>query len=487
MAEFIDCPGCHEQVKLIHGYYSLGGHQPECSFAGAKYNKNDHFAGRWPYPYQLKAINWSQRHPKFGLFWEMRLGKTLTLIQSFKRRNIQKVLVVCPKSVVPTWIDELKLEGINGLTIDTNLARNMGFALNSLKTWFVTNYETLIREDLSQYGWEGIVCDESHKLKDPRTKISNTLTGEDYRYIHNRACLTGTPAPENLLEYFQQLKFLFGSFAGCDTHYQFKSKFFYHLGGNQYAPKYGVENFLAKQLAEHCNVMKRIHAGIGGETIYEKREVEISGEYLQLYDDFERSWASEEYDTKYAIAAYQYLHQLSGGYHKKEKLTSDHKIKEVKDLLRNDLKGEQVVIWCKYRKELEAVKDEVSRYGPATDIHGDVHVEERHKRRIDFNNGKYRYLCCLIKAASQGLDMSGADTAIVFSNEFGSMYRSQMVDRLVHPEKKTPNLIIDIIAKGTVCEEVFHAVKAKQDNQDSFLKNIHQKLQEKYATSTATA
>ncbi|MBK9284961.1 MAG: DEAD/DEAH box helicase [Sphingobacteriaceae bacterium] len=490
MKKYITCPACKAEVKVIANLYSLGGHIGDCHLAGEELVDPDKYIapsiGRTPFPYQQKGIEWGlpPERDNFALFWEMRLGKTLTAIKILQGKGVKKPLIVCPKAVIHTWLDELKLEGIeNPLVINTDLARVMKPAIQKLETWYVTNYETLIREDISDCGFDAIVCDESHKLKDPKTKISSHLTSESWRKVPIKGLLTGTPAPENLLEYYQQMKFLFGDFAGCPTFWQFKHRFFKHEGNNRYVPKYGIADYLSGVLATYCNVLKREHAGIGGKTLYEQRFVSLEGDYKQLYEKYERDWISksEEYDAQYAIAAYQHLHQLSGGFHKKEELKSDHKLKELKSLLRNDLAGEQVVIWCKYLEELETICKEISKYGRTTFIRGDVPLDVRHQRRLDFNEGHYKYLVCQIKTASQGLDMSGADTAIVYSNEFGAMYRSQLVDRLVHPHKKTPNLIIDIVCENTLCHEVYNSLMAKIDDQNAMLQKVYNKLREKYA------
>lgn len=479
------CPACNKEVKLVGSVFALGGHEGNCPLAGQTIT--DIYVNpniRIPFPYQQKGIEWASPRSAFAFFWEMRLGKTLTAIRTLQEKGIKKPLIVCPKAVIHTWIDELKLEGIDQpLIINTDLARVMKPAIQSLETWFVTNYETLIREDLSDCGFDAILCDESHKIKDPKTKISKHLT-ECWQNTPVKCLLTGTPAPENLLEYFQQMKFLFGEFAGCESYWKFKNRFFQHVGNNQYRPLYGFTDYLSSVLAEHCNVLKREHAGIGGKTLYEVRRVQLEGEYRTLYEKYEMDWLSnsEEYDAQYAIAAYQHLHQLSGGYHKKEKITSDHKIKELKSLIRQDLAGEQVIVWCKYLNELEVVVKTLEKYGRTTFIRGDVDIAVRHQRREDFNQGYYKYLVCQIRTASQGLDMSGADTAIVYSNEFGAMYRSQLVDRLVHPNKKTPNLIIDIITEDTLCEETYNSLMNKINDQNAMLKRVYDKLREKYGS-----
>jgi SNF2 family DNA or RNA helicase len=89
-------------------------------------------SGRTPYLYQHKCIDWAIEKIKAGqtalpLFVEMRLGKTLMTLKVLKylmdRGEVSRVLIVCPKTVIPVWERELKLEDQVGLRFDTKLVR----------------------------------------------------------------------------------------------------------------------------------------------------------------------------------------------------------------------------------------------------------------------------------------------------------------------------------------------------------------------------
>ena len=57
-------------------------------------------------PYQEEDCARIMRYKAFACFNEQRTGKTPTALQSLVRRNVTKILVVCPKSAIYPWVQE---------------------------------------------------------------------------------------------------------------------------------------------------------------------------------------------------------------------------------------------------------------------------------------------------------------------------------------------------------------------------------------------
>ena len=57
-------------------------------------------------PYQEEDCARIMQYKAFACFNEQRTGKTPTALQSLVRRNVTKILVVCPKSAVYPWVQE---------------------------------------------------------------------------------------------------------------------------------------------------------------------------------------------------------------------------------------------------------------------------------------------------------------------------------------------------------------------------------------------
>src|SRR5690606_19836548 len=109
-------------------------------------------------------------------------------------------------------------------------------------------------------------------------------------------------------------------------------------------------------------------------------------------------------------------------------------------------------------------------------IYGDVPNHKRHEYINELNEGKITHLLCQEKTAQMGLDFSAADTAIYFSNSTSALTRLQTEDRIIHPEKSSPVLLIDFITQNSIDEDVYEALMAKTAGQEEFMKMIYENM-----------
>lgn len=123
-------------------------------------------------------------------------GKTLETILWIKLilKKDFKALILCPKSVISTWEDQLKKYWPDYL--DCGI-------------WWITNYEQLRNAETlyraKQFVWDIIVLDESHKIKSMKSKINDAVFQLHSKHRH---CLTGTPIKNRPQDLAAQLKFL---------------------------------------------------------------------------------------------------------------------------------------------------------------------------------------------------------------------------------------------------------------------------------------
>ena len=433
------------------------------------------------YHYQQKVLDWAQSKNKIALFLEMRLGKTIIAIRWLQQKNPtpSRILIISPLSVVNTWLSELNLEGIEPIIINTKLTNDpvINKPLSYLPGWFITNYECITFSDISTYQWDAVILDESPRIKSPTTKISKAICA-DFIDIPNKAVLTGTPAPETPLDYFQQLKFLNGKMLGCESYYEFKNRYFWTNFMTRKIEPYSkkAKEQITNHVADHAYVLKREHVDIGSKKIYETRYVEMEGQIRSEYDKFEKDWLNESFETKWAIVAFNFMRQMTGGFPQNKPFKSDHKIKEVKVLLSSELKNEQVVIWCWHKNEIKELYNQLKYKYISEYITGETPTLDREKYRLRFQKKHIQILICQIKTASMGIDLSAADTAINYSKSYSGMDNLQIEDRLIHPTKKKPLLFIDIITKNSYDEDLQKAILAKVSSSSEFLKIIHNNM-----------
>lgn len=427
-----------------------------------------------PYYYQQKVIDWAADKDKIPLFIQMRLGKTLITIRWAKAKNPNRVLVVCPKTVIPTWINELKDENIEPLLINTKFNRIIGDAIAKMPGWFVTNYETITFSEISKQDWDVVILDESTKIRIIGNKIT-TKCCNDFKDVPCKAILAGKPNPESMFDYFNQFKFLYGDCLGFESYYEFVRRFSSYGEPTGYAKR-----MMAAFVAENAYYLTRDQVHVGSKKVFSERYCELEPDAKSAYQDFEGQWFNEDFDTKWAIVAYNYMHQMAGGLPQDKQYKSYHKVNEIYDMLKEEVPNEQVVIWCRFTGEIDLLAQRLIDRGISTGIiNGQVTGENRETVRVDFQKGNYQVIVAQIKCASMGVDLSASDTVFYYSNSFSNLDRQQSEDRVIHPEKEQIISFTDFITADTIDVDIHMALKDKEANSEAFLHNVYDKMKER--------
>tara|TARA_R100000808_G_scaffold7795_1_gene22498 strand:- start:129 stop:1628 length:1500 start_codon:yes stop_codon:yes gene_type:complete len=170
-------------------------------------------APEWMFDYQRDITNLAIRKRKFSLFWDCGLGKTAAILEfarqavlDLKQRN-QGVLIVSPLMVVPQTIEEC--QKFYGDEIDIEHVRS-----GDVSNWLlscggkvgITNYEAFTHQhDRGRLG--ALILDESSMLKSHYGKWATNLI-EIGKGLDWKLCATGTPAPNDRIEYANHAVFL---------------------------------------------------------------------------------------------------------------------------------------------------------------------------------------------------------------------------------------------------------------------------------------
>src|SRR6056297_380053 len=170
-----------------------------------------------PHEYQKYAKDFILSHEACGLFLDMGLGKTviaLTAIDElmFDYFDIAKVLVIAPLRVAQnTWSAECeKWEHIRNLRISKVLGsqKERRLAINRKADIYIINRENvewLTKE--CKWDFDMVIVDELSSFKSPSAKRFKALRRIRPR-IKRVVGLTGTPAPNGLIDLWAQINLL---------------------------------------------------------------------------------------------------------------------------------------------------------------------------------------------------------------------------------------------------------------------------------------
>lgn len=165
------------------------------------------------FDYQRDISRLAIQKQKYAVFARCGLGKTL-MISEFARHAAKqsrgKILIVSPSMVVHQTIDEVQKWYGDAMPIGQVRAFDLQYWLDSTSSLdtqiAVTNYEA-IREGLTAGDLSGLILDESSMLKSHYGAWGTRLI-ELGRGLHWKMCATGTPAPNDRIEFANHAVFL---------------------------------------------------------------------------------------------------------------------------------------------------------------------------------------------------------------------------------------------------------------------------------------
>ncbi|MEX0726887.1 MAG: DEAD/DEAH box helicase [Planctomycetaceae bacterium] len=162
-----------------------------------------------PFAFQFEGIQFLASRSRALLADEMGLGKTIQAILAMRARIhagiIQRVLIVCPKSLLPTWYNEISIWAPElSLTVVHGPSKTV--AITRKHHVYITNYETVTRLICDENGvhnreikpFDLLIVDEIQFLKNASAKKSIAVTGVNAK---QRWALTGTPLENSFDDY----------------------------------------------------------------------------------------------------------------------------------------------------------------------------------------------------------------------------------------------------------------------------------------------
>ena len=178
-----------------------------------------------PHEYQEIAIQRIIDHTHYGLLLDMGLGKTISTLIAIEQLmydyfDIKKVLLIAPKKVAEsTWAQETqKWSETSHLTIASVLGpeKDRIKALESDSDIYVMNrenvqwlYDYYFEKPKRTFPFDMLVIDESSSFKNPQAKRFKAMR-KMRPFFKRVVILTGTPAPNTLMDVWAQMYLLDG-------------------------------------------------------------------------------------------------------------------------------------------------------------------------------------------------------------------------------------------------------------------------------------
>jgi len=349
---------------------------------------------------------------KYAAFVECGLGKTLIMLEFARHAAAavggRPVLLVSPLMVIPQTMAEAS-RFYPDLPIAKIDAANLQEWLRSGSGLGITNYEALTQE-LDPARLAGIVVDESSMLKSHYGRWGTRIL-ELAGQCEWRLALTGTPAPNDRIEYANHAVFC----GACKTVNEFLARYFVNRGqtDNRWEMRpWAMANFY-RDLSHWCIFLSDPAVYGWKDNAEEIPPINVHIHSVPL--TAKQQTAVRKMTGKLFVGSIGgigergKLGQIAKGNSNGERIETN-KPQFIRDLV-DSWPEESTLIWCLYNDEQDQV---AAMFPDAANIDGSTPLPERLRMLDDFKAGRVKVLISKPKILGFGLNLQVA-TRQVFS------------------------------------------------------------------------
>lgn len=429
---------------------------------------------------------------KSGLLLDMGLGKTASVLMAMDKLinhylEVYKVLVIAPYRVAKlTWPGEIaKWDDFNHLrySIVMGTEKQRIAALKAEADIYMINrdnvvwlYNYLYNTDAIRM-FDAIVVDESSSFKSAKSqrfKALRKLTMRCPRVI----ILTGTPAPNGLMDLWSQIYLLDQGQRLGRTITEYRNRYFTpgRCKGHvvyDWMLKEGAEDLIYKAIGDICVSMRAIDHLPMPERIDNVIEIEMDEATSKLYKELKKNYLIELKDEIITAATAgvlcNKLLQLSNGalYIKSDSMKNDYevvhnlKIEALEEVMESNPEV-PILVFYSFKSDLDRLKKHFAKIKPKT-LDDDNAYE-------DWNSGMVRLLLANPASMGHGLNMQSGGNIIVW---FGLTYNLELYQqanaRLYRQGQNKTVVIHHLVLKGSEDEVVMRRLQDKEAIQDSLI------------------
>ncbi|MFC0475719.1 DEAD/DEAH box helicase [Robertmurraya beringensis] len=445
-----------------------------------------------PYHYQAYATQWIIDKKKSALFLEMGMGKsiaTLTAILElmYDYFDVAKVLVIAPLRVASTtWEEEVeKWDHLKGLRISKVLGseKQRVAALYRKADIYIINRENvtwLVERFDSDWPFDMVVIDELSSFKSSKAQRFKALK-KVRPFIKRIVGLTGTPAPNGLIDLWPQIYLLDGGERLGKTVTGYREKYFLPDKRNQmivytWKLKEGAEDAIHERLSDICVSMKAKDYLELPDRINNVISVELPMKTKEQYDRLEKELilSIEEADVlagSAAVLANKLLQMANGAVYDENgevKPIHDEKLKALDELIET-ANGKPVLVFYGYQHDKDRILQHLKKLKPRI-LQTDQDIK-------DWNQGKVQVMLAHPASAGHGLNLqTGGNIIIWFGLTWSLELYQQANARLWRQGQKQTVVIHHIIAKDTIDERVMKALEDKDVSQAALIEAVKARM-----------
>jgi len=448
-----------------------------------------------PRRHQLQTLAWGVDLRRAALWHGIGTGKSLTALYLHHYIwGTQRHLVVCPNSVVDSWLEQIALHtDLTAVALRGTREERRALLAESPADVLVVNYEGLltlfaerkesrdgegrkrVRHRVSAElcraaGVDGLTADECLALANPWSLQSRIFYELSSRARHV-AIMTGTPLSTGEDDLWGQYRALdggrtLGKSQKAFREAHFKQDFF---GGWGIRP--GQRDEILRRVAPVTLRYSREECVDLPPRAYEVRHADMSAEQRRLYDEIAGGHGFHLDGVAYPAVepgqAANKLSQVAGGFvlvgDRAVRLAENPKLDLLEELAR-EAGDEKMIVFHSYIEEGRQVEERLTAMGVGyAALRGEVKDKAGEVRRFR-EDPDCRVLVAHPRSGGIGLNLQVATVAAFFSNGlYGAAVRDQAEGRIYRAGQDRPVLFVDLELKGSLDERHLHRIGRQAD------------------------
>jgi len=431
--------------------------------------------------YQKAGVAWikmlAHYHLNGILADEMGLGKTIQALSAILSTGEGRVsMVICPKTLLYNWAAEIEKfhTNIPFAIVEGDKNTRTEILANPNVRLFIMSYSMVLGDIalLRNIEFEWLVLDEAQNIKNVSAQRTSAI--KKLRSVH-RLALSGTPVENNLTELWSIFDFLNPGYLG--TLNRFKQNYLVSEGQGEarlslkrMAAPFLLRRIKKEVLLELPDKQEQV-SWCKLNTLQEKL-------YLQILDMVQKKLlptGSEMPSYVHILAALTKLRQLCNHPHLANtdilpELEASSKLEQLVELVSEATNaGHKVLVFSQFVQMLSIMRrifDQLEL--PYSYLDGHTKDRVTPVQRFE-NDPRIKLFLISLKAGGTGLNLTAADTVILYDPWWNPMVETQAIDRTHRIGQTRKVQVFRLIAKGTVEEKILALQDAKKDLFDTVI------------------
>lgn len=437
------------------------------------------------YPHQEEALNQTKDFNRVAYYLDMGLGKTFVGSEKMKELGTDLNILVCQKSLIPTWIEHFKKYYPQYEVIDMTVKKSSQYFLENQnqigKCVLVVNYDLIFRRkfflQLENYT---LMLDESSMVQNEKAKRSKFIL---QMKPDNVILLSGTPTSGKYENLWSQIHLLGWKISSELYNKQYVNWKKIEAGDfplrvvDKDEPYKNVDR-LKQKLRDHGAVFMKtdecfelpeqtfITINVPTSREYRKFQrnsiITIDTKNLVEFKDDSDFWGKSDTSNNVeligdtTLTKRLYSRMLCGHYNK-------DKLKAFEDLASST--QDRLIVFYNFNEELAALKKIAKKLNkPISEVSGQV------KDLTNYENEDNSITFIQYQAGAMGLNLQKANKIIYFTLTEKSELFEQSKKR-IHRIGQTNNcLYYLLICKGSVEEDILQILEMRKDYTDELFK-----------------